>query len=276
MFSLRKILILLLVALASAQAFTTRPPVSALKNSPALHNVVGDLLEDAVEGVENIAKRDQLKRRILQLGASYDRGFGASPTSRTKVDDVIFQLESLNQEQNASRFIDGPGTVDNDSNSTKCTSPLAGNWRMVWTSAQDVLLLGANPLVSVGAIYQLFDPPVVTNVIDFFPRMQLLLPPAVIQSSLLRAKVETRGSSRANKPMRVGLVFERVALNPIELLGRDVSKDLSPLKFGLPKFEVSEDVGYFDVTFLDADMLIIRQNAPGGVFVLSKVDDIDP
>jgi hypothetical protein len=27
---------------------------------------------------------------------------------------------------------------------------------------------------------------------------------------------------------------------------------------------------------LDADMLIIRQNAPGGVFVLSKVDDIDP
>jgi hypothetical protein len=245
-----------------------------------------DLVEDAVENLENVARREEKKREILQLGASYDRGFGASSRVREKVDRVISELEDLNQETNASRFI-SPETAlvgkDRDSISRSSSpeknnvSPLTGNWRMVWTTAPDVLILGANPFLTVGAIYQVFEPPVVTNVIDLLPRIQNLVPPSMILGSLLRAKVQTKASPRKGNAMRIGLDFESVSLNPVELLGQSVAKTLPPLGFDLPKlFEVSEDVGFFDVSFLDKELLVIRQNAPGGLFVFVKVDDADP
>jgi len=40
-----------------------------------------------------------------------------------------------------------------------------------------------------------------------------------------------------------------------------------------------EDVdapGYFDVEYLDEELLIIRQQVPGGVFALVKVDSCEP
>lgn len=148
---------------------------------------------------------------------------------------------------------------------------------MVWTTAQDVLLLGANPVVSVGAIYQFISPPTITNVIDFMPRFQNFLPPSLVANSMARAEVKTKASSRINKPNRVGLNFERVEFQGKELLGQDVSKLLPPLGLDLPRIELSEDIGYFDITFLDSEMLVIRQNTPGGCFVLVNVDtDTEP
>jgi hypothetical protein len=244
-----------------------------------------DLVEDTVENLENVARRERVKREILQLGASFDRGFGASSRIRKKVEQVISELEDLNQETNASRFISPETTllVGKDSNSASSSpeknnvSPLSGNWRMVWTTAPDVLILGANPFLTVGAIYQVFEPPVVTNVIDLLPRIQNLIPPSMVLGSLLRAKVQTKASPRKGNAMRIGLDFESVSLNPVELLGQSVAKTLPPLGFDLPKlFEVSEDVGFFDVSFLDKELLVIRQNAPGGLFVFVKVDDADP
>ncbi len=99
----------------------------------------------------------------------------------------------------------------------------------------------------------------------------------MVLGSLLRAKVQTKASPRKGNAMRIGLDFESVSLNPVELLGQSVAKTLPPLGFDLPKlFEVSEDVGFFDVSFLDKELLVIRQNAPGGLFVFVKVDDADP
>jgi hypothetical protein len=295
MFSLASFLVL---AVTVVQGFTPLPPNTQLTTTTtSLHKTLKDLVDDAkdmvddaVEGVENVFKRQELKQEILQLGASYDRGFGASPRVRNKVNKVIADLEWLNQENNASRFISGPEMVMNvtltnttSGNSTtmvpeskKETSPLTGNWRLIWTTASDVLILGANPFVTVGAIYQLIDPPIVTNVIDLLPRIQNLFPPSMVQGSLLRAKVQTRASKRPDHPMRIGLDFESVKLSPVELLGQDVGS-LPPLGFDLPKLmELPDDVGYFDVTFLDDEMLIIRQNQPGGLFVLVKVEDTDP
>ena len=226
------------------------------------------------------AARDDLKRLLLQYGASYDRGFGASPSARAKVDELIAELESMNVSTNASRGIDGPNTSNNNES---LSSPLTGSWRMVWTTAQDVLVLGVSPLATVGAIYQVFDPPVVTNIIDFIPRIQALLPPALSLSSLLRARVTTRASSRRGQPMRIGLDFEAVQLQPVELLGQPVEGTLPPLGFDLPRIDLSafgadpeNPPGYFDVTFLDEEMLVIRQNAPGGIFVLVKTDENTP
>lgn len=205
-----------------------------------------------------------LKRDLLQLAASYDRGYGATKRARDQAETLISKLEAINPEQNAVRGIDGSGF-----------SPLSGSWRMVWTTAADVLTLSANPLVKVGAIYQVFDLPCVTNVIDLLPPFQTLVGDQL--GSVLRAKVTTRAYRGKNEDVsvngnKIGLDFESVALEPVEFLGNDVGF-LPPLGFDLPR---SPFEGFFDVGFLDEELLIIRQNAPGGLFVLAKVDNSDP
>lgn len=236
---------------------------------------VFDQIEDAVDAadtmIESVDPRTLLKKKLLQLGASFDRGFGASPKARQEVNKIIKELENLNKQTNAAEGIDGSSE-----------SPLSGSWRMIWTSAVDVLALEASPIATVGAIYQLFDPPVVTNVIDFIPRVQSILPPSGVTSSLLRVQVRTKASKRYESDNRVGLVFENVKLQPMELIGMDVS-GLPPVSFDLPKipglellYDPDSGPGYFDVSYLDDELLIIKQNDPGGIFALYKVEDSDP
>jgi hypothetical protein len=130
------------------------------------------------------------------------------------------------------------------------------------------------------------DPPVAINVIDFIPRVQTLFPASITPPSLLRAEVATRASSRKGNPNRVGLVFEGLKLQPIELLGQKVdnlpplSIDLtwqqnlfdaiSPYIPGLGTMNSSSNDDY-----LDDELLVIRQQG-GGIFALVKVDNYDP
>ncbi|OEU07920.1 hypothetical protein FRACYDRAFT_250545 [Fragilariopsis cylindrus CCMP1102] len=203
---------------------------------------------------------ESLKRELINLGASYDRGYRATS-------------QQMNPEQNAIRGID-----DNSGGDDTLSSPLAGNWRMIWTTAADVLTLNANPFTTVGAIYQVFDPPSVTNIIDLLPPFQTLL--GSERGSLLRAKVQTRAyepttKKEGNNKNKIGLAFESISLEPVELFGNDVGF-LPPLGFDLPRTPFE---GFFDVTFLDENLLIIQQNAQGGLgglFVLTKVDNFDP
>jgi len=232
---------------------------------------------------DNNSAADRLKREIFQLGAAYDRGFGASPRARQKTLAVIEKLEECNTETNAARYIQGASSPFDDNGvtatSSSSVSPLTGNWRMVWTTALDVLLLQASPIFTTGAIHQVFQPPLVTNVIDFLPRFQALLPPDLIPNSLIRAKVQTAATERSGKPNRVGLIFERVEVAPLQVLGVDIEV-FPPIGFNLPKLpgtdqQAVDSPGYFDVTYLDEELLVIRQNAPGGIFVLVKVDSIE-
>lgn len=217
---------------------------------------------------------ESLKRELINLGASYDRGYGATSRSFAQADSIISKLEQMNPEQNAIRGIDGNSGGDDDT----LSSPLAGNWRMIWTTAADVLTLNANPFTTVGAIYQVFDPPSVTNIIDLLPPFQTLL--GSERGSLLRAKVQTRAyepttKKEGNNKNKIGLAFESISLEPVELFGNDVGF-LPPLGFDLPRTPFE---GFFDVIFLDENLLIIQQNAQGGLgglFVLTKVDNFDP
>lgn len=233
---------------------------------------------------------EDLKRKLYQLAASYDRGFAATPKARSEANEIIEQLAAVNPTENAARGIDG----DDFSGDV----PLRATWRMIWTSAFDVVSLGASPIAAPSAIYQqITDPPIATNIIDFIPRAQTFFPSSSVPSSLLRAEVTTRASSRKGSANRVGLVFEGVKLQPIEFLGQKVD-NLPPLSVdltwqqdlidqiasfvpGLENFssEGKDDVdapGYFDVEYLDDELLIICQQAPGGRFALVKVDNCDP
>ncbi len=221
--------------------------------------------EDAILECKTFDTQDLLKQNLLRLAASYDRGFGASNKAREEANQIIQDLERCNTEQHASRGMDGTGR-----------SPLRGTWRMIWTTASDVLVLAASPVAAPGAIYQVFEPPIVTNVIDFLPRVQAIFP--IGPSTVLRANVQTRAAIRPENSNRVGLVFEKVNFQPLQLFGQSIDV-FPPLGFDLPKLPGTSDAssgpGYFDVTYLDADLLIIRQNAPGGLFALIKVDSTD-
>lgn len=175
---------------------------------------------------------------------------------------------------------------------------------MIYTTAFDVLSLQASPFFMTGAIYQVFAPSTttattggttttVTNIIDFIPRVQSLLTSSFLPSlnikppnTLIRAQVLTRACvPKQPAPNRIGLIFDSVSIRPIEVLGIDSTSLLPPLSFDLPKLPTfgaggtstsPVATGYFDVTYLDEELLIIQQNAPGGIFCLWRTDTIDP
>lgn len=223
-----------------------------------------------------------IKRDIFQLGASYNRGFAASPRARETTLQLVEELEQFNTQKNAADGVDGSSITASPENNKARFPPLQGTWRLLWTTGTDVLVLDANPLATTSAIYQVFEPPMVTNVIDLQPKIQALASPiAGVGNTLLRARVETRANQRSGKPNRVGLVFERVKLQPLQLLGSDIDI-FPPLGFDWPRWgaETTEPTGpdspgYFEVTYLDDEVLVYRQQLKG-LFVYIKVDSMDP
>lgn len=272
------------------------PPRSPIVFAASENNIFQN--KDDKDDEKMNSSRTELKRQLLSVAASYDRGFSSTPTVRQSVEDIIQQLAMINPNTDkASQGINGRNDI-NITDDTNGDVPLKGIWRLIWTTAYDVVSLGASPIVAPSAIYQdIRSPPAIINIIDFIPR--ILLGP----TSLLRAKVTTRASIRdAN---RVGLTFEGVVLQPMELLGQKVDTLLPPiltLDFTLPQTIIrqlislvpglitnddssnnekvgnnnDESPGYFDVEYVDEELLIIRQQVPGGVFALVKVDSCDP
>jgi hypothetical protein len=298
-----------------------------------------DVLECSTElGSKREKQKSDVKLALLKVAATHDRGFGAGIQARTEAAALLRQLEGLNEETFASRGIDGPARSRNSdvemssSSSSRrgstndfddVSSPLKGSWKLIWTTAWDVLSLEASPFTKTAAIYQVYDPPTITNVIDVMPKIQAAFPAEWFPRSLLRLQVETMGSSPPPPPSyegddstrnRIGLEFRTVQARPLQILGTTLDV-FPPLRLTLPTLprlgataaatpllsaflpasllDVSDSLfgssgssstafdgrGYFDVTFVDEDFLVIRQLGGGGIgglFALIKVDSIDP
>lgn len=147
-----------------AQAFSLSPVVSSYVKTyeGLIHDSVVHLNLASVEDIDtpdeeisvsNIAKSAEaslLKRELYQLAASYDRGFSATPKARKEASDIIDKLSAVNPTENASRGIDGDTSYKPDD------VPLKAIWRMIWTSALDVVSLGASPFAGEIAYSFLF------------------------------------------------------------------------------------------------------------------------
>lgn len=256
---------------------TLLDPTDSVMKSPssATSLSAGGMVLDCTLPDENVV----LKSQLLRLAAAYDRGFGASTAARQQAETIIRNLEQCpNAASNAAATI----LLDDNNNNILSSSPsLLGTWRLIWTTALDVLSLQASPFFAAGAIHQVFernnnkDQGVVTNVIDLEPRVELLFPGN--RKSMIRALVTTRACAPAvQHANRVGLVFETVTLQPQTVWGFD-SSSLPPILWNLPRLPDSfvTATGYFDAIYMDAELLIIRQNAPGGLFALLRVDSLD-
>ena len=244
-----------------------------------------------------------LKQELLSTSASCDRGFGASSADRVRMNQLLDQLIATNPPRNPTANL-----FPYNSNSAS-VAPLEGVWRMVYTDAYDVLSLAASPVTLLQGIYQVIESSGRSvNVIDLTSRLVPLLPVSLAKSleSVLRLKVITE--SQARSATRVGLRFQAIKVQPLTLLGQDVENTLPPLSASLPqKFlyqaidsiaeiftppggggssptgasggdglnDLTESLGFFDVAYLDEDMLVIRQNQPGGIFISSRLADAD-
>lgn len=154
--------------------------------------------------------------------------------------------------------------------------------------------LSANPFVGLGGIYQdARELPVIMNVIDTKPRALDNLPPAAAAAVATATRLNVQTRARPRGASRVGLTFESVEVQPLQVLGRDLPSWLPSLKVEFPKLgldlqrrifgvaadedprDAANNPAFFDVTYLDDDFLVIRQGSPGGVFAAIKVDGLD-
>ena len=227
-------------------------------------------------------ERAALKTSLLTAAAACQRGFGATKKDRERIGTILEKLAAVSPTPIATSGIDG---ADVGTEPLTSTAPLAGCWRLVYTTASDVLSLDASPVAGVGAVYQLIEPETatelggssVTNIIDLYPRPQTLLPPGTLASAL-RLRVMT--SAVARSADRVGLTFYAARAEPRALLGFDVSALLPALGGPLPRLpgnigtrpDTLSSPSFFDVTYVDDELLCIRQNSPGGVFAAVRVD----
>ncbi len=239
-----------------------------------------DIEEPAAEPPKDVAA---LKSKLFAACAAADRGFAASPADRAEIEALLDELSPLSPIEEPTRGI-ADGAAD---------APLRKCWRLVYTSASDVSTLAANPLASLGGIYQdARELPVVVNVIDSFPRLLANLPPEAASklATTTRLRVQTR--ARPRSATRVGLSFERVGAEQLAILGQEVPDWLPKPKVDLPQlgldvqrriFNVGDDEdprdaasnpAFFDVQFLDEELLVIRQGSPGGMFAAVAVDDL--
>lgn len=241
------------------------------------------------------AAASSTKEQLLAACASCDRGFGAARADRDRVEELLARLVAANPPNNPTAGL----FPNNATADTPC--PLQGVWRMVYTDAYDVLSLAASPFTLLQGIYQVIDADGQSvNVIDITSRLVPLLPSGLAKSleSVLRLKVRT--ASKARSSTRVGLRFQSIKVQPLTLLGQVVPDALS-LAAALPQktlydaadavsaafgasggekisgaaSEALDSIGFFDVVYLDSDLLVIRQNQPGGCFISSRLPGAD-
>lgn len=224
---------------------------------------------------------ETIKSDLFALAASCDRGFGASISDTRKAATLIEKLRLLNPTENPTINL-YPNNSNQTANATSeinsNPAPLEGVWKLVYTTAFDVVSLAASPLTLLQGIYQVISRDGRSaNVIDLAPRLQAALPQFLVGEgiSTVRLIVGTASSARSNT--RVGLTFKSITVQPLSFLGRRTNVDFLP-QFSsiLPQAALlggRDGPGYFDILYLDYNCLIIAQNSPGGIFVNIRSDE---
>lgn len=224
--------------------------------------------DDIREPVVNVDV-DSLKKELFRIAAGLNRGINARENERARVLELVSGLEA------SVGPLFSPCAAGQDGQ-----APVAdGEWRLLFTTALDVLIVGTTPFAEVGQVYQNIylseGEPSVVNVIELQPKLAAVLNP-LVGSSMTRLRV-TAGASVENA-QRIRIAFARVEVEPVSLLGNQLSWLPDPLKQVGVDFTTSlrgdggdptRSAGYFDTTFCDEDLRISRSNN-NDVFVLVR------
>lgn len=191
------------------------------------------------------------KAELLRAIAGTNRGLLATDTDRQAILAAIAQLEDRNP---TPRPLEAADKLD-------------GNWRLLYTTSQELLGIDRVPLLKLGQIYQ-------------FVRVQTQQIYNVAEVSgipFLEGLVSVVAQFEPVSEQRVKVRFNRGIFGLQRLIGyqacdRFVQEIEAGQKFTAFDFAItrSDQKGWLDITYLDDDLRIGRGNV-GSVFVLTKV-----
>lgn len=205
---------------------------------------------------------NELKCDFYAAISTINRGLAASPAARKQVMELIKQLERQNPTENPS---DTPEL-------------LTGRWRLIFTTALDVLSLGLlAPIALVSQVYQNvyetddrqwdYD---LENIVQLEPAIAPVTN-AFFGRTMAQVTVKAKGlRSSAN---RMDITFVESQFRPESFVGFDIPTRLPKLKVGLGR-----PVGFIETTFLDTDLRVAR--VPAGprqnenLFVLMRESEV--
>lgn len=196
--------------------------------------------------------------------ASTNRGIAASATDKQAIASIIAQVEDSNPTPNP----------------LSATDLLEGDWRLLYTTSQELLGIDRVPVVQLGNIYQCVRAQAsrIYNIAEVkgIPYLESLI--SVVASFEPAAKAESDPSYPQLK-RRVNVKFNRAVWGLQRSLGYqspaqyiqqlEQTQKLNWLK-GID-FEINADrqQGWLEITYLDEDLRIGRGNQ-GSLFVLTK------
>ncbi|OLP19098.1 fibrillin [Leptolyngbya sp. 'hensonii'] len=191
------------------------------------------------------------KAELLEAIAGKNRGLLANATDRQAILAAIARLEDHNP--NPQPF--------------QSTDLLNGNWRLLYTTSQELLNLDRFPFLKLGQIYQCIR----------VPEAQIYNIAEVYGVPYLEGLVSVAARFQVISAQRVEVKFERAILGLQRFIGYASPQDLihqieSGKRFTAIDFDIvnREQQGWLDITYLDQDLRIGRGNQ-GSVFVLTKV-----
>ncbi len=201
--------------------------------------------------------------------ASKNRGISATATERQAIASMIARLEALNPTPEP----------------LCATALLAGDWRLLYTTSQDLLGIDRFPLATLGNIYQCIRPEHsrIYNIAELISAPYLEGLVSVVASFTPTAESAIAGSTDSTaagvSSSRVNVKFSRAVIGLQRILGYQspaqyIQKLETADRFNLLQgidFDINAErqQGWLEITYLDKDLRIGRGNR-GSLFVLTK------
>ncbi|HEY9691788.1 MAG TPA: PAP/fibrillin family protein [Oculatellaceae cyanobacterium] len=191
------------------------------------------------------------KAKLLEAIAGKNRGLLATEVDKQAILIAVSQLEERNPTPKPFEALD----------------LLEGNWRLLYTSSDELLRIDNFPLLKLGQIYQCIraKDSRVYNIAEVYG-----LP-------YLEGLVSVAASFEVLSKIRVQVKFERSIIGLQRLVGYESPNEFirqieNGKKFPAFDFNINsnDQQGWLDITYLDQDLRIGRGNK-GSVFVLTKV-----
>lgn len=194
---------------------------------------------------------DSKKALLLEMIAGKNRGLLATPGDKAAILSALTQLEEFNPNP---RPLEVPQLLE-------------GNWRLLYTSSDELLGIGRFPLLELGQIYQCIR--VADRKVYNIAEVQSL--------PLLEGLVSVAAEFEPVSEKRVNVKFNRFIIGSQRFIGYQSPNSLisdieKGKKFIAIDFSLQprDQKGWLDITYLDEDLRIGRGNV-GSVFVLTKV-----